>query len=480
MGPDPDRLEPGSDEWWVHRLNLKLRDQKKHAEEMMKVYEGHPIIKFKNEAATEGFKDFVNMANLNLAKLIVSTMKARMQPLGFKTGADNDPNGDMEAVRFMKRCNLDLGFAENIEHALVTGYGYLLVSMYERKPYITPESPTQVVTEAHPLTRRTEAGLKVYHDDFRNLDYAVLYRPGYYVEFTREAKGPSVNIENSNPATWTQGKRVQLNTQHCPLVRTGMGVGEFQEHLPSLKRINHTILQRMVIVTLQAFKQRAIKGVPRKDPKTGKDINYEQIFTTDPGAMWILPAAAEVWESGQADLTPIITSIKEDIKNLAVESSTALYSITPDAAQGSAEGAALQRETQIFKIEDRLRYFTTPFEEAMSMAFEMAGDPKRADRDQVEIMWMDPNRSSLTERAASAMQAKQAGAPWSYTMTKFLKMTPRELAEAEKEHRKEQMMMEAQTNAASSSNDGVQQSDGSSDGGSAPGAGDDLEGPQDV
>lgn len=480
MDSNQDRLKPGSDEWWVHRLNEKLKKQRKHAKNLIEIYEGKPLIEMKNEAATEGFKQFLGMANLNLAKLIVSTMAARMQPLAFKTGADEDPNGDQEAQRLFKRCQLERTFAENINLGLITGYGYLLVSRYNGQSWVTPESPLQVVTEQHPITRESEAGLKVYHNDFEDKDYAVLYRPGYYVEFTRESKDPNPSFDNSDPSTWTRGRTVRLNSKKCALFRSGTGKGEFEEHIQSLRRINHTILQRMVIITLQAFKQRAIKGVPRTDPKTGKEINYEEIFTTDPGAMWILPATAEVWESTQADLTPIITSIKEDIKNLAVESATALYTITPDAAQGSAEGAALQRETQIFKIEDRLRYFSPAFEGAMAMAFELDGDSSRGDVERMEVMWMDPNRSSLTERAASAMQASQAGAPWSYTMTKFLKMTPRELAEAEKERRKEQMMMEAAQNAANPSNDGIQPANGSSDGQPAEGTGGDLEGPQNV
>ncbi len=114
------------------------------------------------------------------------------------------------------------------------------------------------------------------------------------------------------------------------------------------------------------------------------------------------------------------------------------------------------------------------------MAFELDGDSSRGDVERMEVMWMDPNRSSLTERAASAMQASQAGAPWSYTMTKFLKMTPRELAEAEKERRKEQMMMEAAQNAANPSNDGIQPANGSPDGQPAEGTGGDLDAPQNV
>jgi hypothetical protein len=51
-----DRLKPGSDEWWVYRLNKQLQEQRKHAKNLIEIYEGKPLIELKNEAATEGFK----------------------------------------------------------------------------------------------------------------------------------------------------------------------------------------------------------------------------------------------------------------------------------------------------------------------------------------------------------------------------------------------------------------------------------------
>ena len=44
------------------------------------------------------------------------------------------------------------------------------------------------------------------------------------------------------------------------------------------------MLQRMTIATIQAFKQRAFKGLPKTDPDTGEEIDYDSIFTADPGA----------------------------------------------------------------------------------------------------------------------------------------------------------------------------------------------------
>ena len=471
MGSDPSSLKPDSDDWWVHRLSKKLMEDRERVQHLFEVYDGKPLIDLGSTEANEGFSKFLKMANLNLSALIVNTMTPRMQPVAFKTSSDQDQDGDEEAFKIMRRCDLDVVFADILLWTSITGRGYGMVTKFEKKAWITAEHPSQVISEKHPITGHDIAAVKLYHDDVRQKDIAVLHRKGYYREYSIDAPLTKIPDKHTasfevDPGSWAKGERINTGISGCAVVSLGRGVGEFEPFLETLRRIVHTILQRLVIVTLQAFKQRAIKGVPTHDPKTGEKIDYRQIFTTDPGAMWILPAVAEIWESGVVDLTPILSSIKDDVKDLAVESSTPLYTISSDAAQGSAEGAALQRETQVFKVEDRIRRYTGALSRMMAYAFEMDGDTERASLEGLETVWKDPNRSSLTERAASATQAAQAGAPWSYVMTHFIRMTPKELAEARRERTKEQLMaMGMQGGTAPSATPGVQSGRPSTDSG---------------
>jgi hypothetical protein len=69
----------------------------------------------------------------------------------------------------------------------------------------------------------------------------------------------------------------------------------------------------------------------------------------------------------------------------------------------------------------------------MADAFAAEGDSERADVADIEVVWASPRRSSLTERAVSAVQAMAAGAPWRTVMTLFLELTPDQVALAEKE-----------------------------------------------
>src|SRR4029453_13439111 len=123
------------------------------------------------------------------------------------------------------------------------------------------------------------------------------------------------------------------------------GLGEFEIHLDLLDRINKLILDRMVIATMQAFRQRGVKGrplgYPDDPPQAGELIDYSQVFTADPAAMWMLPQVAEMWESGVVDLTPILNAVKHDLEHLASVTRTPMHMLSPAGINQSAEGASL-------------------------------------------------------------------------------------------------------------------------------------------
>jgi hypothetical protein len=206
----------------------------------------------------------------------------------------------------------------------------------------------------------------------------------------------------------------------------GRGQGEFEPHLSILDRINYTVLSRLEIATLQAFRQRAIKGVPTHDQE-GNEVNYDDIFNADPGAMWQLPDTGEIWESGQVDLNPLRQAIRDDVQDLAAVTRTPLFYLTPDSANGSAEGAALAREGLVFKTKDRIVQAGESWEQVMAIAFAFAGDTERASRRDMECLWAPPERFSLAERYDAASKAQAAGVPWRTVMTEVLQFSPQQV-----------------------------------------------------
>lgn len=449
---------PLSAGWWLKRLMCKLEAERSRLDRLDSYYTGEAFIAPLNpsKAVRDAYRRLMYMARTNFAELVVEAVRERMNPSGFRTGADSDDLGDKEAWRIWQANELDADSGLVHRASLSMGDGYVIVGGVDPEigaPVITPEDPREVITEHDPVRRRkTIAALKVFHDDVAGLDKAILYLPGYV---WKAARASNEWVEGS-PLTWNGSgwdwvdfTPEKMPTDLVPVVRfanradlAGCSRAEFEPHIPVLDRINYTILQRLEIATLQAFKQRGVQGVPDKDAE-GNEVDYTDVFSADPGALWVLPETASIWESGQVDLSGIRDAIRHDVTDLAAVSRTPLFYLTPDAANGSAEGATLARESLVFKTLDRIVQAGESWEQVMSLAFTFADDPKRASRTDMETIWSSPQRWSLAERYDAAVKAQVAGVPWRSVMQSILQFSPQEIDRMEAERASDALYMEA-------------------------------------
>lgn len=443
-------LSPG---WWMLRLARKLEYKQPDLELLDRHYRGNPPLPEGAENAQSAYKAFQKKARLNLAELAVDAVLDRMIPVGFQTGAEGDEAGDAEARKIWVANGLDVEATEVHRNMLVLRDGYVIVGAPDPEtgiPVITAEDPRQVVSFHDPVQqRKIRAGAKFFHDPELERDFAYLYMPGHVFVASREAryttKHPSVRFSSSGwewDADRGGADGLALpdgNETAMPLVRfrNKSGLGEFETHIDVLDRINHMILQRMVIATFQAFKQRVLKvdpeDMPEKDPDTGEVIDYDKIFSADPGALWRLPATADIWESGQVDLQPILSSVKDDIQHFAAVTRTPLFYITPDAANGSAMGAEQMREGLVFKAKDRRRRAEPSWNQVMALAFRFQGDKARSELTSLRTIWEPEVRYSLAERADAASKAG-TDIPWAEKMTSIWQYPPEKVAEMQAAH----------------------------------------------
>jgi hypothetical protein len=124
-----------------------------------------------------------------------------------------------------------------------------------------------------------------------------------------------------------------------------------------------------------------------------------------------------MWESAGVDLTPILESVKEDVIEIAAITSTPLYYLRPSPQNGSAEGAAVQREALVAKVEDKQLQTSDAWAQVIALA---TGTEPEA----WEVLWRDANRFSLAERYDAASKASAAGVPWETVMSDVLQFTP--------------------------------------------------------
>jgi len=122
--------------------------------------------------------------------------------------------------------------------------------------------------------------------------------------------------------------------------------------------------------------------------------------------MWKLPKGAKIWESRETSIQQLTESIKSELQWLAFTSGKPLHLITPDAANGSAEGASTQKEEHSFEILDRRDRAESGWATTIAIAFEFQGMAERADVSQLEVIWGPLELHSLQERASAAASAK--------------------------------------------------------------------------
>ena len=439
-----DTSTPLSPGWYFHRLIQELANRAARydlLDSYAKGTNGVPVLASK--AVTEAYRRLMSISRTNYAELSIEALRERMTPVGFRTGATGDDLGDVVARRIWRTNELDSQYPVTLSASLTMSMGYMIVGGVDPDlgvPLITTEDPRQVVCEVDPARRnKVRAALKVFHDDVYGIDRAYLYLPGYVVQAVRASSNGDTISFSADGWEFT-GDPERLPYPDVPVVpfpnrvaSSPFPMSEIEPHLSILDRITYTVLNQLEVMTLQAFRQRAIKGNLPENDSSGNPINYDDLFESSPGALWTLPETATIWESGEVTLDPIRGAARADVQAFAAVTRTPLFYLTPEATNGSAEGASLAREGLIFKAADRIVTQTGSLKRVMSLAFLTMGDTERANQVDMDVIWAPPERFSLAERADAASKAIAAGVPWRTVMVEIMQYTPSEVARMETE-----------------------------------------------
>jgi hypothetical protein len=409
------------------------------------------------------------MSRLNFAEQLVNSVTNRKKPIGFRTAAPGDQTGDPLAWETWIANHMQVQIRDLFDDEGTYGSAFLTVTGQQltqlggdhSMPLMVRSNGWNTAVERNPIRPWVlDAVVTVGHSDVYGVDTLTLLRPGYFRQAFRRAAVSTIPSDGSvwypgTDWTWVDGPQALGYTDEVPCVEFSSpgGIGEFELHIDTLDRINHTILQQLIITAMQAFRQRGImpgktdgengepeafpEFYPAEHPNAGERIDYDKIYEAGPAALWFLPKDSKVWESSVTDIRPIIEAVSAHLKHLAGASSTPLYVLSPEAANGSAEGAALARETNLFKVGDRIERDTSSLARAQYFAFLARRDMLRADAATIETIWSPVEFADIGKRAAAARDAKQGGLSQSMINEKFFQLTPAELAQETTNHNDE-------------------------------------------
>jgi len=464
---------PFSPFWWMKTLTDRQRKRLPRLNELAAWMDNNPPLPEGSAEWEQTYQSFHADTRTNLAALAVSSVRDPLTPLGFRTAATDDDNGDAKAAQVYADNNMPVETVDLLTKVFGLGEGYTMIGppaedsdefdgFSSDSAIITVEDPRQVITAEDPLRRmRPRAGMKTLHDPDTGEDICYIYvkadpqhNPDHAVVYRAVKKSKHGTQWGTGfrltPSAWKwDDQPILLRSKRLPIVhiQNRGGVAEFEPHLSNLRRINRITLQRMLIGEIQAFKQRAIEGLPRFYPEDfsvpelrGKEIDYEGVFKPGPGSLWMVPPGAKFWESQAIDLRPLLDEERLEYRTASALMGIPLSYFNPDDTNGSAEGASLQRQTLTFRAEDRKTIVDAGLCMTMSHAFEQMGDLVRAKLSDIEGIWAPIERLSLTERFNAAVQGNAAGLPQDTIRRYVLKMTPREMKQAEADDAKDMVL----------------------------------------
>lgn len=392
------------------------------------------------------FRQFLRMGRMNVAPKLVSSITNRMAIRDFRTAAADDELGDAEARNLMRLNKLRVRSREVHDFMCGLGYGYTIVTPPDGArdwSLITSESPMECITAHDPATGEELAGLKMFRDSTTKTDWAFLFLPGEVWVAVAEVQSSTLwrpRWAISKQWEWATEKFDDVPGNKVAMVRfrNKDGRSEIEGALDTLDRINDKLFNEWWIGKIQAFRQRALEMPDDEEVEVDNDededgvVDHEDlagIFTSSPDALWQLPKGAKIWESQETNLEQLTKSIKAELEWLAFTESKPLYLITPDAANGSAEGATTQREEHVFVVEDRQDRASDGWAKTMSLAFEFQGETDRADVTKIEPLWAPAERYSLEQKADAATKYKGAGVPVEAVLTDVLQYSPADVVD---------------------------------------------------
>lgn len=258
---------PGSDDWYAMELLTELGQGFTRLGTLRQYREGDaPVPDEASPEMREAYRRVVKRARLHMADLIVGAKTSRQKVVGFRTAAVGDDLGDRNAWANWKRSQMQVQVRDFFDDAGHYGTAYLTVTGGPEPLFLRSNGWTTRTRQSALRPLLADAGVTIGYDPINKANLFTLFRPGYI----RQAYLPSqVDIVPNNgqawrPNTdWTWVSDPQLtNSQDCAIVRYDApdAMGFYEKHLDSVDRVNDTIKDRLVIVAMQSFRQRAIDG----------------------------------------------------------------------------------------------------------------------------------------------------------------------------------------------------------------------------
>lgn len=435
-------------EKWLPVLAKRIDDNMPRVRLLARYSNGDAPLPELSRNTSAAWRTFQREARTNWGLMIRDAVADRIIPNGITVGGASDSDVAVQAQRIWRDNRMDSVSKQWLKYGLDFGESFL--TGWQREDgtaTITADSPETMGVAVDPLQPwRIRAAMRWWRDLDDEADYAIVWSGDSWQKFRR----PCFTMSNSRrrvvtriAGQWEPVAEPVVTHQPPPVVvyRNPDGLGEVEPHMDAINRINRALLQLLSTMAIQAFRQRALETADGPLPKVdenGNAIDYASIFEACPGALWELPKGVKVWESEPTDFNPMLSAIKEHVRQLASATKTPLPMMMPDNANQSAQGAIATENGYIFKCWDRLAIAKVGLESMLVKALQIEGVGLE---DTVDVSFESPERVTLAEKYSAASQAKAAGESWASIRRNILHYSQDQIRQDDIDRAREQLSL---------------------------------------
>lgn len=403
---------------------------------------GNPPAPEMTAKTRESWVMFQRKACMNLGGLVV-TSAVELMRLNGVTVSNGNKSAELRARRILRDNRFDTVLSDALTWALTDGVAYLLTARDEKgRAVITAESAEFVTVTPDPMAPwKARAGLKVWRDLDEGLDFAFVWDGTNRARFARPIRDREQKlITRVSGGDWTLVEVTEVGGVPLIILQPNTdGQGAFEPHTGIIDRAHTTILHRLVITAMQAFRQRVIKGTLASEDENGNPIDHSGDFSPAPGAVWNLPDGVDLMETGTTDIGPILIAAKADLRDLAGMSRTPISALDPDSANVSAQGARATKDGLVNRVNGYLDRIRPAIELTVVRALALEDAEALTEDDTLNAEFISPRVYEDSELVNALAQAKGGEVPWRTRMRRFGHFSPAEIDEMEIERADEML-----------------------------------------
>lgn len=427
---------PYSPEWWVTKLAEKHSQRLATLRKYLNYYAGDHDLSFATPRFQEHYGGLFKELAVNICGVVVQAMVERMRVQGISIPVEGDEQQayDKDAWAMWQRNGLDAASGEHHTQTATTGYGYMTVwGDSEDKAVITVEDPLQmIVAYTADTPRKRAAALKRWVDEWTGYEFATLYLPEAVYRFRSETQMQQIQGEflGQLDVTW-----VPRGDEFTSVVENPLGIVPVVEFLndPTVRRegrseirsiipiqdaINKLVCDMVLASEFAAYPQRWAVGL---EPKIGEDGKPQKPFEAALERVWTAGNTdAKFGQFAPADLSNYVKAKESLLQDAAFITRTPRHYFMQHGQAPSGDSIKGGETGLVAKVKDRELPHSESYEEVNRLGFLVEGNIVKANRQDAEVKWADPEYRTEGELTDAVIKQYQAGLiPWEFALDKL-------------------------------------------------------------